>query len=129
MTSSARLHGRTTGSSPECKTPPQGVRDEQGRHIPDGKPRDLPWTVIPPAVHAIRVLERIAEGDDLFPVVTAWNNRTAYNPAARKRTGHLLTAAGARDRILSFIIYANQLARQHDLDWEHIPDDPDGPSR
>jgi len=104
----------------------KGVRDEEGRCILDGKPGDLPWTVIPPVVRAIRVLERIAEGDDLFPAVTAWNNQTAYN-AARKRTGHLLTAAGARDRIRSFTSYANQLAAQHDLDWEHIPDDPDGP--
>jgi integrase len=104
----------------------KGIRDEEGRCIPDGKPRDLPWTVIPPVVHAIRVLERIADGDDLFPVVTAWNNQTAHN-AARKRTGHLLTAAGARDRIRSFIGHANQLAAQHDLDWERIPDDPDGP--
>jgi len=105
----------------------KGVRDEHERRIPDGKPRELPWTVIPPVVRAIRVLERIADGDDLFPVVTAWNNRTAYKPAARRRTGHLLTAAGARDRIWSFIQYANQLAAQHNLDWEHIPDDPDGP--
>lgn len=104
----------------------KGIRDEEGRCIPDGKPRDLPWTVIPPVVHAIRVLERIAEGDDLFPVVTAWNNQTAHN-AARKRSGHLLTAAGAQDRIRSFTSYTNQLAAQHDLEWERIPDDPDGP--
>lgn len=38
----------------------KGARDEDGKLVPGGKPRDLPWTVIPPVVHAIRVLERLA---------------------------------------------------------------------
>ena len=52
----------------------KGVRDEQGRRIPNGKPRHLPWTVIMPVVRAIRVLERIADGDDLFPANAPWSN-------------------------------------------------------
>jgi integrase len=102
----------------------KGVRDEQGRRIPDGKPRDLPWTVIMPVVRAIRALERIVDGDDLFPANTPWSNPTA-NPATL-RTGHLLTSGAAGHRIRSFIAFANQLADRHKLDFEKIPGDPDG---
>lgn len=102
----------------------KGVRDEQGRRVPDGKPRDLPWTVITPVVRAIRVLEQLVDGDDLFPANTAWSN-ASVSPG-KMRAGHLLTAGPAGHRVRSFIDYANQLAAQHGLDFERIPDDPDG---
>ncbi|MEU9840693.1 hypothetical protein AB0C69_15875 [Actinomadura sp. NPDC048032] len=105
----------------------KGVREEQGRRIPDGKPRDLPWTVIPPVVRAIRVLELITEGDALFPLKTTWTNISDLNERPRrKRTGLLLSAIAARQRVHRFIEYANRLANEHGLAHEHIPDDPDG---
>jgi integrase len=102
----------------------KGVRDEHGRRVQDGRPRDLPWTVIMPVVRAIRVLEQLADGDDLFPASTAWSN--APGGQEKMRAGHLLTAGAAGHRVRSFIGYANQLATQHRLACERIPDDPDG---
>jgi integrase len=100
----------------------KGVRDEDGRSLPGGKARELPWTVIPPVVAAIRVLERIAEGRWLFPVNTSWN----IAPSPRQRSGELLTAGGANERIADFISYINELCDQLGLAPERIPDDPEG---
>ena len=78
----------------------KGARDDEGKLVPGGKPRDLPWTVIPPVVHAIRVLERLAGGIWLFPLKTSWNSSGSGPP---RRTGDLLTPLGARRRIEAFI--------------------------
>ncbi|MEV1174629.1 hypothetical protein [Nonomuraea sp. NPDC049784] len=102
----------------------KGVRDHNGRSIPGGKPRDLPWAVIPPVVDAIRILERLTGSRWLFPLKTKWNKQIARGE--RKRKGELLTAEGANVRIQDFIAEVNQLADQLGLAAERIPDDPDG---
>ncbi len=117
-------HGQTTVRYQIYGNVLKGVRDEQGRRVPDGKPRDLPWTVIMPVVRAIRVLEQLVDGDDLFPANTPWSN-ASVSPG-KMRAGHLLTAGAAGHRVQSFIYYANQLADQHGLAFEQIPKDPDG---
>jgi hypothetical protein len=38
----------------------KGARDSDGKLLPEGAPRTLPWTTIQPVAHAINVLERIA---------------------------------------------------------------------
>jgi hypothetical protein len=40
----------------------KGARGADGKIVPGGLPRQTQWTVILPVVHAIRVLERMAEG-------------------------------------------------------------------
>lgn len=102
----------------------KGARDDDGKLVPGGIPRAVPWTVIPPVVHAIRVLEQMAEGQLLFPVKTPWAKPTLGN---RKRPGEVLACRGANDRIAAFTAWVNDFASQQGLPTERIPDDPDGP--
>jgi hypothetical protein len=80
--------------------------------------------VILPVVRAIRVLERMTEGQLLFPVKTAWAKAT---PGNRKRPGEALHCQGAQHRIEAFTAWVNEFAGQQELTPERIPDDPDGP--
>jgi hypothetical protein len=75
------------------------------------------------AYAALRIAMKMAEGDWLFPFKPSWNSTTQ---GLRTRTGQVLSAKGADERIQDFVAYANQLAEQHDLAAERIPDDPDG---
>lgn len=78
----------------------KGARGEDEKIVPGGLPRQTPWTVILPVVHAIRVLERMAEGHLLFPVKTAWAKAT---PGNRTRPGLALHCQGAQHRIMAFV--------------------------
>ena len=46
---------------------------------------------------------------------------------SRRRTGQVITAKAANGRIAEFITWVNTCAREHGLDSEAIPADPDGP--
>ena len=102
----------------------KGARDDGGKIVPGGLPRQTPWTVILPVVHAIRLLERMAEGYLLFPVKTAWAKATRGN---RTRPGEALHCRGAMHRINAFTAWVNDFASQQGLSAERIPDDPEGP--
>lgn len=101
----------------------KGARDSDGKHVVGGLPRDMPWTVIPPVVRAVRVLERMAEGPLLFPATTAW---AAPTSGSRKRRGQALTCQGANSRIAAFTAWLNDYAART-RPGETIPDDPHGP--
>lgn len=90
------------------------ARDDDGRHISGGLPREVPWVAVPQAAAAIRVLEQIA-GDTglLFP------------PVLRPRPGRALTARAMGGRIEDFITFVNDLAAGSG-ESEAIPPDPAG---
>ena len=101
----------------------KGARDGDGKHVVGGLPRETPWTVIPPVVRAVRVLERMADGPLLFPAKTTWAAPTA---GSRKRRGEALACQGANGRIAAFTAWVNDYAVGSYPD-ERIPDDPHGP--
>ena len=101
----------------------KGARDGDGKHVVGGLPRETPWTVIPPVVRAVRVLERMADGPLLFPAKTTWAAPTA---GSRKRRGEALACQGANGRIAAFTAWVNDYAVGSRPD-ERIPDDPHGP--
>ena len=101
----------------------KGARDDDGKHVIGGLPRNTPWTAIAPVVRAVCVLERMADGPLLFPVKTAWAATTA---GSRKRRGEALTCQGANGRIVAFTDWLNDYAARTRPD-ERIPDDPHGP--
>lgn len=98
-----------------------GVVDEDGNTRPDGEQRAHPWTVIEPVATAICVLERLADGDLLFPRVI---DRLPWRRA--DHVGAAMTTTTAASRIAAFIGFVNDLARRHQRGHEIIPDDPGG---
>jgi hypothetical protein len=114
----------------------KGATTGDGTPAPDGAPRQ--WTVIPPVHTAVMVLEQLTTTQFLFPLRPAWpagtraaapHRRTA-SPGThghRRRRGEVITAKAANYRIADFITWVNDYARQHGLDAEAIPADPDGP--
>jgi len=105
----------------------KNARDQDGRLIPGGLPRQIPWTVIAPTVRAMRVLERMAEGPSLFPATATWISQSAGHRKRAKRTGETLSCAAANSRVAAFIRWVNEFADQNGLGTERIPDDPGGP--
>jgi hypothetical protein len=114
----------------------KGVRDADGTPAPGGAARQ--WTVIPPVHTAIGILEQLTTTGHLFPLRPAWldgaSKRHRRRPSAppgtrgsRRRTGQVITARAANGRIAEFITWVNIYAREHGLDSEVIPADPDGP--
>lgn len=96
--------------------------DESGRLLPQGLPRDIPWTTILPGVHAVRVLERMATSTFLF---------RAGDPRSRERangsrTGKSIGTLTAMKRIASFVDWVNAYTIEADRPSECIPPDPDG---
>jgi hypothetical protein len=103
----------------------KGARGEDGKIVPGGLPRETPWTVILPVVHAIRILERMTDGHLLCPVKTAWAKAT---PGNRKRPGEALHCQGAQHRIEAFTSWVNEFAAQQDLTPSASPATLTGPS-
>ncbi|WP_344121822.1 hypothetical protein [Planosporangium flavigriseum] len=96
----------------------KGVRDETGRHITAGIPREQPWVTIEPAYRAIQALERLAEeaGQDvLFGHLRSGRTGT--------RIGNIITVDGGNERISAFIQHANEHSAING--YPPIPDGPD----
>jgi hypothetical protein len=95
--------------------------------------------VIPPVHTAIGILEQLTDTSHLFPLRPPWLNGAPRSPrrrpeaspgggrGRRHRTGRVITARAASTSIAEFITWVNACAREHGLDGETIPDDPDGP--
>jgi hypothetical protein len=114
----------------------KGVRNPDGTPAHEGAARQ--WTVIPPVHTAIGILEQLTTTRHLFPLHPVWMDgasaRPRRNPPAlpgtrgsRHRTGQVITSKAANWRIAEFITWVNDYAREHGLDSEAIPADPDGP--
>ena len=115
----------------------KAARNDDGTPAPDGAARQ--WTVIPPVCTAIGILEQLTATSHLFPLRPHWLDgaprpprpRPETSPGAsrgrRRRAGQVITAKAANTRIAEFITWVNAYAREHALDSETIPDDPDGP--
>jgi len=114
----------------------KAARNDDGTPAPDGEARQ--WTVIPPVHAAIGILEQLTGTSHLFPLRPHWLNGAPRPPrrrpgappgvrGRRRRTGQVITARAANMRIAEFITWVNDCARQHGLDSETIPADPDGP--
>ena len=115
----------------------KAARNDDGTPAPDGEARQ--WTVIPPVHTAIGILEQLTATSHLFPLRPHWLNgaprpprrRPEASPGSsrgrRHRTGQVITTGAANTRIAEFITWVNAYAREHGLDSETIPDDPDGP--
>ena len=67
----------------------KGARDADGKHVVGGLPRETPWTVIPPVVRAVRVLERMADGPLLFPAKICMGHAHGGLPEAARRGTYL----------------------------------------
>lgn len=96
--------------------------DEDGNHLSTGIERGVPWVAITPVVNAIRVLERIVPPGALLFDAAAHSSSELRSPAAGAIRNSTL-----RDRIESFVAWANEFAAAHALDHELIPLDPHGP--
>lgn len=114
----------------------KGVRNTDGTPAPEGAARQ--WTVIPPVHTAIGILEQLTATCHLFPLRPAWLDGASQQPrrrapappgtrGSRCRTGQVITSRAANWRIAEFITWVNAYAREHGLDSEAIPADPDGP--
>ena len=115
----------------------KAARNDDGTPAPDGEAWQ--WTVIPPVHTAIGILEQLTATSHLFPLRPHWLNgapraarpRPEASPGVsrgrRRRTGQVITTGAANARIAEFITWVNAYAREHGLDSETIPDDPDGP--
>jgi integrase len=115
----------------------KAARNDDGTAAPDGEARQ--WTVIPPVHTAIGILEQLTATSQLFPLRPHWLNGAPGPPrrrpepspggsrGRRHRTGQVITTRAANTRITEFISWVNAYAREHGLDNETIPDDPDGP--
>jgi hypothetical protein len=115
----------------------KGVRDAGGTPAPGGAARQ--WTVIPPVHTAVGILEQLTTTGHLFPLRPAWLDGASKRPrqrppappgtrGSRHRAGQVITAKAANCRIAEFITWVNTYAREHGLDSEAIPADPDGPA-
>jgi hypothetical protein len=98
----------------------KGVTDEAGNTIPDGEIWSQPWTVIELVHHAITILEKLTDGQQLFP------RKFSKAPKPRTYLGDVLTPGMANERIARFTGWANNLADVHGRLHETIPDDPAG---
>jgi len=115
----------------------KAARNDDGTSAADGEARQ--WTVIPPVHTAIGILEQLTATSHLFPLQLHWLNGAPRPPrrrpeaspggsrGKRRRTGKVITTRAANTRIAEFITWVNDCAREHGLDSETIPDDPDGP--
>jgi hypothetical protein len=114
----------------------KAARNDDGTPAPDGQARQ--WTVIPPVRTAIAILGQLTATSHLFPLRPHWLNGAPRPPrrpepspgssrGKRHRTGQVITTRAANMRIGEFITWVNVYAREHGLDSETIPDDPDGP--
>jgi integrase len=113
----------------------KAARNDDGTPAPDGQARQ--WTVIPPVHAAIGILEQLTATSHLLPLRPHWLNGAPRPPrrpepspggrGRRHRTGQVITTRAANTRITEFITWVNDYAREHGLDSETIPDDPDGP--
>lgn len=99
------------------------ARDENGNHVSAGTLREVPWVAIPPAVKAIRVLERTVPGGLLFDADRHDGNRRNFSDTPAERA---LTIGTMRDRIERFAAWATQLAQALNRPHEQIPADPHG---
>ncbi|MEE1821644.1 hypothetical protein PUR61_05465 [Streptomyces sp. BE20] len=95
--------------------------DDDGNHLSEGVERAVPWVAIGPVVRAIRVLERLAPGEDRL--LFGHDTHDARSP--RPRAGSI-SPETVRARIEGFIVWANQEAARHRLPHETIPPDPHG---
>jgi integrase len=99
------------------------ARDEEGNHLSQGRIREAPWVAIPPAVTAIRVLERFTPEGLLFNT-----DRHSTRHAPHRTDGErAVTCASMGYRIERFVDWANEQAQALDRPHEQIPADPHGP--
>lgn len=80
--------------------------NDEGNHVPQGIPRDVPWVAIEPVVRAIRTAERINPDGYLF--------------------GNLPPTT-MKGRIQKFMVWASKLARSLERPHEIVPEDKYGP--
>jgi hypothetical protein len=102
----------------------KGARGPDGRLLPEGARRKIPWVTIPPVAHAVAVLERIATSTALFPAKAPWSIHNGRPDA--DRTGRFTTPETAGDRITAFAHWVNNYTAGHGAAAEHIPPDPGG---
>lgn len=102
----------------------KNARGSNGDHLAEGSARNVPWTVIPPVMRAVRVLERMTQGPYLFPAAPSWSRGT--NGRRRAQAGKALSSEAANNRLLLFIDWVNNYTRKNHIDSHYIPTDPDG---
>lgn len=109
--SSYKITGRTYKSA---------VAD--GRSIPAGIERDVPWTATKPVADAIAVMEALHDADLLFSasLFKARVTQPILDPGAPP-------SSRVRESIEHLTAWCNQRALTLDRPSEAIPDDPDGP--
>lgn len=104
------LHGRTYKAA-----------IAQGRAIPGGVERDVPWRAIKPVADAIAVIESLHDADILFPQVLfkRWDN-------SRAPFGQCPTSNARREAIQNLQAWCTAHAAQPGAPECSIPPDPDG---
>ncbi|MFF4323091.1 integrase [Streptomyces sp. NPDC001568] len=98
----------------------KNVTDGDGNHVSAGEERAVPWTAIPPVVHAIRVLER------MVPVGELLLSSTHHDiPGQRNYHGALKNSA-LNKRIEDFVAWVNREAGSLGLPDQVVAKDPHG---
>ncbi|MFF4941962.1 integrase [Streptomyces rubiginosohelvolus] len=99
----------------------KNVTDDDGNHVSAGEERTVPWVAITPVVNAIRVLERMVPPGELLL-------SSAHHDFTYRRGHHgALKIQSLRQRIESFVAWANHEAQVRGLPEQVIADDPHGP--
>lgn len=99
----------------------KAATDRRGNRIPEGKVREIPWTVISPVAEAIRVAELLHDQELLFPQI-------AFSSRDRKlgSEGASVPSDRAKDSISFLIDWCNAQAERLGRSHEIIPRDPAG---
>lgn len=99
----------------------KAATDRRGNLIPEGKTREVPWTVISPVADAIRVAELLHDHEILFPHIefASISRKLATN-------GMSVTNARANESIRMLIDWCNSQAERLNRRHEKIPEDPAG---
>lgn len=98
----------------------KGALDQDGNTIIGGLEREHPWLVVEPVARAIRIAERLSEGNTVFAQGAFQSTR----PRGTQDTA--LQADTARHVISELIKWWNQHCAESGRQNEVIPPDPDG---
>ena len=98
----------------------KGVRDSQGKAIPEGRMRDDPWWTIEEGHTALDVAGSLHPHKHLFC-------GSVFSPSSRLSSDRIVQTGHLNEAIARFIEACNAIAERLELTGDEIPPDPDGP--
>ncbi|MBO0823795.1 MAG: hypothetical protein J2P27_08050 [Actinobacteria bacterium] len=103
----------------------KGAVDDDGNKLPEGQPREDPWTVVPVVARAVSALERLHPHRLLFPAQRL-PTRTRGNNTGKTRLGEGRTTVAVAKDLAEFVNRVNDFCVRTGRPDERIPSDPHG---